>query len=228
MRRGDGCWAWILSRGYVTHRDALGRATRIIGLHTDISASQGDRAKLEDMIRNDPLTGLRSRTFYNMETDRLEQQNVRPVSVIVTDVNGLKMVNDYLGHPQGNALLCRAAIFLRTNLSPSYCVARMSGDEFAALLPHCQPEEAEEIVRGLRERQEEFNAATPDEPPTLMSIGCACTTSPEVTVNQTLANADRAMLRHKFATRTDMHLRIKKWIESHQQVTVSLNDSRYN
>lgn len=120
MRRRDGRWAWILSRGYVTHRDAFGRATRIIGLHTDISAAQGDRAKLEDMVRNDALTGLRSRTFYGMEADRLEQQGLRPVSIIVTDVNGLKIVNDYLGHPQGNALLCRAALFCaRTSPPPT-------------------------------------------------------------------------------------------------------------
>lgn len=228
MRRRDGRWAWILSRGYVTHRDAFGRATRIIGLHTDISAAQGDRAKLEDMVRNDALTGLRSRTFYGMEADRLEQQGLRPVSIIVTDVNGLKIVNDYLGHPQGNALPCRAALFLRTNLSPSYCVARMSGDEFAVLMPHCSPKEAESIVHDLRKRQEAFNAATPDEVPTLLSIGCAGTDSQDVNIHQTLANADRAMLRHKFATRSEMHLRIKKWIENHQDVTVSLDDSRYN
>ena len=194
----------------------------------DISAAQGDRAKLEDMVRNDALTGLRSRTFYGMEADRLEQQGLRPVSIIVTDVNGLKIVNDYLGHPQGNALLCRAALFLRTNLSPSYCVARMSGDEFAVLMPHCSPKEAESIVHDLRKRQEAFNAATPDEVPTLLSIGCAGTDSQDVNIHQTLANADRAMLRHKFATRSEMHLRIKKWIENHQDVTVSLDDSRYN
>ena len=64
--------------------------------------------------------------------------------------------------------------------------------------------------------------------PTLLSIGCAGTDSQDVNIHQTLANADRAMLRHKFATRSEMHLRIKKWIENHQDVTVSLDDSRYN
>lgn len=55
LQRADGAWAWILGRGYVTHRDASGRATRLVGLHTDITATQGDREKLENLVRNDAM-----------------------------------------------------------------------------------------------------------------------------------------------------------------------------
>jgi len=108
-----------------------------VGLHTDISASQADRAHLEDLVRNDPLTGLRSRTFFTMAVDDMEQRAVRPVGVIAADINGLKMINDHLGHEEGNAVLCQAALLLRGGIDSEACVARMSGDEYAVLLPGC-------------------------------------------------------------------------------------------
>ena len=53
LKRLDGSYAWILGRGYVTHRDAKGRATRSVGLHTNITASQADRDYFEKLAQND-------------------------------------------------------------------------------------------------------------------------------------------------------------------------------
>ncbi len=148
MQRSDGSWAWILSRGYVTHREADGKAVRVVGLHTDVSASQGDRARLEELVRNDALTGLRSRTYYGMAVDKLEQQQMRPVSIIIADMDGLKLVNDHVGHPEGSKMLCQAAIILRNSLNSADCIARMGGDEFAALVPGCAKEDLEALLSG--------------------------------------------------------------------------------
>lgn len=97
LKRLDGSYAWILGRGYVTHRDAKGRATRIVGLHTNITASQADRDYFEKLAQNDALTGLHSRTYFDIKLANIENKGIRPLCVISCDVNGLKLANDYMG-----------------------------------------------------------------------------------------------------------------------------------
>ncbi len=226
MRRADGTWAWILGRGNVTQRNAQGQATRVVGLHTDISASQADRAHLEDLVRNDPLTGLRSRTFFTMTVDQLEQQAVRPVGVIAADVNGLKMINDHLGHEEGNSVLCQAALLLRGGLDSAACVARMSGDEYAVLLPGCNMAAVAEVMHTLLQRFERHNEGL-TRPPVLLAMGSACAETMQTTIASAIVDADRAMLRHKLTTRAQTRQHIKDWIEGHTNAKVSLNDCRY-
>lgn len=226
LMRADGTWAWILGRGYVTHRDAKGRATRLVGLHTDITTTQGDRAKLEDLVRNDALTGLRSRTFFNMEVERIEQNHIRPVSVIACDVNGLKLINDYLGHATGDTLLADTALLLRRSLRATDCIARMGGDEFTILLPSCPEETALKILFELQRTFEEHNSA-PDAMPLLLAFGCASVKSADMPLSRTLVEADREMLRQKHAQRGAAHEKIKEWIERNKNVTVCLEDCRY-
>ena len=226
LLRADGTWAWILGRGYVTHRDANGRATRLVGLHTDITTTQGDRAKLEDLVRNDALTGLRSRTFFNMEVERIEQNHIRPVSVIACDVNGLKLINDYLGHATGDTLLADAALLLRRSLRATDCIARMGGDEFTILLPSCPEETALKILFQLQRTFEEHNSS-PDAMPLLLAFGCASVKSADMPLSRILVEADREMLRQKHAQRGEAHEKIKEWIERNKNVTVCLEDCRY-
>lgn len=226
MRRADGTWAWILGRGNVTQRNAEGQATRVVGLHTDISASQADRAHLEDLVRNAPLTGLRSRTFFTMTVDELEQQAVRPVGVIAADVNGLKMINDHLGHDEGNSVLCQAALLLRGGLDSAACVARMSGDEYAVLLPGCNTQAVVEIMYTLQQRFERHNEGH-TRTPVLLAMGSACAETMQTTISSAIVEADRAMLRQKLTTRSETRQFIKRWIENHTNVRVSLNDCRY-
>ena len=226
LRKSDGSWAWILGRGNVTKRDASGKATRVVGLHTDISASQADRAHLEDLVRNDPLTGLRSRAFFSMTLDELENSAVRPVGVIVADVNGLKMINDYLGHEEGNNVLCQAALLLRGGLNSAACVARMSGDEYNVLLPGCDRKMVAEVMYELGQRFERHNNPQ-DRTPVLLALGSACAETMQTSIASAIVDADRAMLRHKLTKRADTRQHIKKWIENHTVAKVSLNDSRY-
>lgn len=226
LRRADGTWAWILGRGYVTHRDAQGRATRLVGLHTDITATQGDREKLEDLVRNDALTGLRSRAFLNMEVERIERNRIRPVSVIACDVNGLKLVNDYLGHAAGDKLLVETALMLRHCLRATDCIARMGGDEFTVLLPGCPENTGQEILEQLKAHFDQHNASD-QAMPILMAFGIAHASDMGTPLARLLVAADRNMLRHKHATRQRARGLIKSWIEGNKNVSVSLEDDRY-
>ncbi|MEG2004743.1 MAG: diguanylate cyclase [Bilophila sp.] len=225
IRRADGSWAWILGRGYVTHRDATGKATRIVGMHTDVTTLQTGREELEALIKNDALTGLRSRFYCDMELNRIETNKIRPVSVISCDICGLKLINDYMGHAEGDTLLTKAALMLRHPLRATDCVARTGGDEFVILLPGCEETKALSILEEIRRHFAECNAG--NDMPVLVSFGIASTNSPTTPVSRVLIEADKNMLCNKRASRRYDHQRIKAWIEKHTQMSVSLEDERY-
>ena len=177
-------------------------------------------------MRNDPLTGLRSRTYYDMTVERLEQQQIRPVGIIACDMDGLKLINDYLGHPEGSQMLCQAALILRTSLYAPDCIARMGGDEFIALLPGCTQEQLEKAIARISKAFETHNA-DPNNIPIRMSLGGACAEDMGTSLDQLQVMADRNMLRGKHKERPRWRKHIKKWIEKNTNKIVQIEDSRY-
>lgn len=226
MRRADGTYAWILGRGYVSHRDANGRATRLVGLHTDISTPQGNRALLEEAVKTDSLTGTHSRWFFNSEVQRIEQAHIRPTSILVFDLDGLKLVNDYLGHECGDRMLRELAAILRRNVRSSDCVARTGGDEFVILLPRCPEEKAQEIVQNIAADVARYNHRK-DIIPLHVSMEASTTSSMEISLLDTMVDADKKMLRQKHINRKMTLKCIKNFIELHTSQQVTMDIERY-
>ena len=102
---------------------------------TDITARKKAEAYLEYLGKHDVLTKLYNRAFYVDELNRLERREFYPVSIIILDLNGLKVVNDQWGHGVGDGLLRRVGEVLAGAVKPPCCAARIGGDEFAVLLP---------------------------------------------------------------------------------------------
>ena len=99
---------------------------------TDITARKKAEAYLEFLGKHDVLTKLYNRSFYVDEINRLERKGARARStVIIADLNGLKAVNDQLGHAAGDELLRRAGEVLNKVVEKPACAARIGGDEFA-------------------------------------------------------------------------------------------------
>src|SRR5690606_6597575 len=83
----------------------------------------------------DSLTNLYTREFFNEELARLNTQRQLPLSVIVGDVNSLKLVNDAFGHDMGDKVLKKVAEIMKNTFRKEDIISRMGGDEFAVLLP---------------------------------------------------------------------------------------------
>lgn len=113
----------------------------------DITARRRAEAYLEYLGTHDVLTQLRNRTFYTEEVHRLARKGPWPVSILTLDMNGLKQVNDQVGHAAGDALLRRAGEVLAKLVDAPSCVARVGGDEFIVLMPDTD----ERGVRSVRE-----------------------------------------------------------------------------
>jgi diguanylate cyclase (GGDEF)-like protein/PAS domain S-box-containing protein len=110
--------------------------------------------KLEDELRyqsfHDNLTGLLNRAYFEEEFERLSSGRFSPTSIIVADIDNLKVINDHLGHDNGDLLLIKASKILQTNFRNTDIVARIGGDEFVILLPFCPLECVEELLRRLK------------------------------------------------------------------------------
>jgi diguanylate cyclase (GGDEF)-like protein len=95
----------------------------------------------EHVALHDALTGLPNRVLFQIEVERrLERGGT--AAVLLLDLNRFKDVNDTLGHPNGDLLLCEVGARLRTALRGGDLIARLGGDEFAVLLPDVAGEEA--------------------------------------------------------------------------------------
>jgi len=102
----------------------------------DITKRKAVEAELKFMSLHDSLTGLYNRISFEQEMQRLDREKFLSVGIIVCDVDGLKLVNDTLGHNAGDKILKTATDILKNSFREKDIIARIGGDEFAILLPN--------------------------------------------------------------------------------------------
>ncbi|MEI7885359.1 MAG: transporter substrate-binding domain-containing protein [Clostridia bacterium] len=117
----------------------------------DVSVQKSKEAEILYLSYHDQLTGLYNRRFYEAELARLDTERNLPLTLIMGDVNGLKLINDNFGHGAGDELLQKAAKILNEGCRADEIIARLGGDEFVILLPNTSAAEAEKIIQRIRE-----------------------------------------------------------------------------
>lgn len=162
----------------------------------DITARKKAEAYLEYLGKHDSLTRLHNRAFYVDELNRITRKGPWPLSILAMDLNCLKRVNDAEGHAAGDAVLRRTGeVLASATTGQPFCVARIGGDEFVALLPGSD----ERVAQGLKERIESMielnNQFYPGQKLSL-AIGMA-TCAQASQVEAALHEADQAMFREK-------------------------------
>jgi diguanylate cyclase (GGDEF)-like protein/PAS domain S-box-containing protein len=167
---------------------------RIVGTLTDITERKKTEADNQHLHFHDKLTGLYNRAYFEEELKRLDTERQLPVTVIIGDVNGLKLTNDIFGHLEGDQLLKEISRILEESCRKEDVVARWGGDEFAIILPKTTSGKANEICRRIHERCEE---AEHDFIQMSIALGAATKSTMETEMHELIKEAENRMYRNK-------------------------------
>lgn len=132
-------------------RDRAGELTGIVVSWLDVTERKRQAAEIEYLATHDPLTDLPNRRAFQEHLALACQRSRerRAGAIVLVDMDNLKEVNDTLGHPAGDAALVSIARRLKETLRPGDFVARIGGDEFAAIVHDVSPAQAKEIAERL-------------------------------------------------------------------------------
>lgn len=201
VRRADGTYRWMLSRGLAV-LDSNRFVYRMTGSLTDVTEQKKAEKQLLHNAFHDALTGLPNRALF---MDRLKNSLVEvkkgdgySFGVLFLDLDRFKVVNDSLGHQIGDQLLVATARRLESCLRPGDIVARLGGDEFAVILDRVKHvSDAIQAAERIRERLSSPFNLSGHEVFISASIGIALNQTASEEPDEILRNADTAMYRAK-------------------------------
>lgn len=155
-----------------------------------------DNLKIRELSFYDSLTGLYNRRFFEVELERLDSKRQLPISIIMADLNGLKIINDSYGHKKGDQMLKKAAEILKSSLRKEDILARQGGDEFIILLPQTDQKTSAEIIQRINDKTGTVEGL---ELPLSIAVGQATKFSPEEDIGDIIKQADNQMYKNKLS-----------------------------
>ncbi|MHB1377126.1 MAG: diguanylate cyclase domain-containing protein [Candidatus Humimicrobiaceae bacterium] len=200
MKRSDGTTFWASLN--VIIQIAESGEKQLISIVEDITERKNAEEKTKYMSFHDYLTGLYNRAFFEEELKRLNVQRNLPLSVVMGDVNGLKMVNDAYGHEKGDELLTKVASILRQSFRKSDIISRWGGDEFMILLPLTNYSIAKEIAGRIEKTCLKFFI---EDMPISISLGISTKVAEDESIEDILKTAEDKMYTNKMSDEKRTH-----------------------
>lgn len=202
--------------------DAEGNVSGIASIGEDITERKQFQEKLVHLSFHDVLTELYNRTYFEEKMRLLKGDDFAPVGMIVCDVDGLKLVNDTLGHTTGDKLLWLTAGLIKKCFREEDLVFRIGGDEFAIILPNSELTVVEQACHRIRMAVERYNSEN-EEFPLSLSMGFAVSGRMNVDVGEVFREADDGMYREKLhrskSTRSALVQAMMKALEARDFIT---------
>ncbi len=116
----------------------------------DNTEKKNAELRIKYLSEHDSLTGLFNRVYFDNALKEMYSEDKLPISIIFSDVNGLKLTNDIFGHAAGDDLIVKCADIMKDACRDSDIVARVGGDEFIILLPNTPASIAEKIIERVK------------------------------------------------------------------------------
>ena len=161
---------------------------------SDITERKQTEEKIRYLSNHDYLTGVYNRHYYEEALIAIDTEANLPLSLVISDVNGLKLINESFGHELGDELLKKVAGVIVNACREGDVVARLSGDEFIILLPQTDENQTARIVKKMRAAAQEQSLGAIN---FSISFGYETKTSCDQNIQEVLKNAEDNMYRHK-------------------------------
>lgn len=210
----DGQEKWVLELG----QGIYGEASDVIaieGIVIDITEQKRRQHEAEFLNIHDQLTGLYNRIYFDSMVEQLDQPKYYPLTYMMGDINGLKLVNDAYGHEYGNQHILKVVEIIKQNFQKQEVVARIGGDEFGILLPNTSKETAYLVLKNLQERLKKYNLDKDAYVPELsVSFGFETKNDSSLPFLTIAKNAEDYMNRRKLLERNSSHSSILNSIKT--------------
>jgi len=176
--------------------DDKGKIIGTFGISRDITEKKKIEEKIKYLSFHDSLTGLYNRAYFDEELKRLDTERQLPITIVMGDVNGLKVINDAYGHEKGDLFLKKIADILKDVFRKEDIISRWGGDEFIAILPKTHAEDTKGIITRIKEFCSQRSTIGM---PLSISMGVATKRSPDEDINSILNKAEDKMYKSKIS-----------------------------
>ncbi|MDO9491230.1 HD domain-containing phosphohydrolase [Acetobacterium sp.] len=191
-----------------------GEILGLIGVSRDITERKKNEAEILYLSQHDALTGLHNRSYYEKERKRLDNLDYLPLSLIIGDINGLKLINDAFGHGEGDKLLISIAKIMEDCAREKDVLVRTGGDEFVMLLPQTSYREAGALVEKIKKSCEKGYKLDDELISTSISLGYASKAREHEPFEKVFRLAEESMYRKKLLEYKSFHSAIMNSIKT--------------
>jgi diguanylate cyclase (GGDEF)-like protein/PAS domain S-box-containing protein len=198
----DGSAIWVNITVAPLNFDEEYSNPRLLCMLEDVTDRRNAEEEILYLSYYDQLTGIYNRRFYAEELRRVDTERNLPITLVMADVNGLKLTNDAFGHHAGDKLLKHIADMIRKQCRADDIFARIGGDEFILLLPQTDSDQAAKLV----ERITAAIANEDDYYPVACSVSFGWDTKkePAEDINKIYTSAEDRMYRRKLTESATM------------------------
>ena len=171
-----------------------GQIVGVVLVFRDVTQKRERQKEILNLSYHDQLTGLYNRRFYEEEIKRFDMKRNLPMTIVMGDVNGLKLINDSFGHFMGDELLKKVARVIKLGCRQDDIIARLGGDEFVILLPRTDGDQAEQIINHINDLSLKENVGSIN---ISISFGYETKSNEEEKIKDVLKNAEHNMYKNK-------------------------------
>lgn len=179
--------------------------------------------KLRDMAEKDSLTHVTNRLFFETELAKINSRDIEHLTILLLDIDGLKFVNDTLGHLMGDQVIVSASQMITQSFQPLGIVSRVGGDEFGVIIKNQLPETIETALEKMNANLRIFNELPDATFKISLSYGYSYHASGSVNTDFLFQEADNNMYQNKLlkesSTRNNLVKTLMKALEAKDYVT---------
>ncbi len=200
-KNGDRKWVMEMGQGVY---DTEGNVVALEGLIIDMTSKKISEAQIKHMSDHDFLTGLYNRKYFEEAKSKAKQSGIA-VSIIMANINGVRLINDAFGHAEGDRVIIDSASIMKRRCREGDILARTGGDEFSMLLHDTDAATTKEILQNINKACEQYNNINPNRRYDIsLTLGCGTAVMGE-SVEKAAKEAEESMHNNKLLNRKSSH-----------------------